>query len=84
MPALEINIIIKFIKIKDLKIQGVRKLSKGINIRMQRRSLVVLIVLVFIGFPVLIFRLVNLQIIKRGSFKLPALFLLSLDIFSKY
>ena len=64
MPTLEINIIIKFIKIKDLKIQGVRKLSKGINIRMQRRSLVVLIVLVFIGFPVLIFRLVNLQIVQ--------------------
>ena len=31
---------------------------------MQRRSLVVLIVLVFIGFPVLIFRLVNLQIVQ--------------------
>ena len=39
-------------------------MSKGINIRMQRRSLVVLIVLVFIGFPVLIFRLVNLQIVQ--------------------
>ena len=39
-------------------------MSKGINIRMQRRSLVVLIVLVFIGFPVLIFRLINLQIVQ--------------------
>ena len=39
-------------------------MSKGINIRMPLRSLVVIIVLVFIGFPVLIFRLVNLQIVQ--------------------
>lgn len=43
---------------------GCEKLSKGINIRMQRRSMVVLIVLVFVGFPMLVFRLVNLQIFQ--------------------
>lgn len=42
-------------------------MSKGINTRMQRRALVVLIVLVFFGFPLLAFRLINLQMVQ-GEF----------------
>ena len=42
-------------------------MSKGVTIRMQRRSMIVLIILVFIGFPLLAFRLINLQIIQ-GEF----------------
>lgn len=42
-------------------------MSRGINVRMQRRSLIVLVVLVFFGFPLLVFRLINLQMIQ-GEF----------------
>lgn len=39
-------------------------MSNGINVRMQRRSMVVLFILVFLGFPILALRLVNLQMIQ--------------------
>ena len=42
-------------------------MAKGINVRMQRRSMIVLIMLVFFGFPLLIFRLINLQI-SQGEY----------------
>lgn len=43
---------------------GYKKLSKGTTIRMWRRSIIVLILLSTIGFALLIFRLINLQIVQ--------------------
>ncbi len=39
-------------------------MAKGTSVRMQRRSMIVLFIIVFLGFPLLIFRLINLQIFQ--------------------
>lgn len=42
-------------------------MSKGVTVRMQRRAMVVLALLVFLGFPLLVFRLMVLQIFQGES-----------------
>ncbi len=39
-------------------------MAKGITIRMQRRSMIVLVILVFLGFPMLVCRLIALQMFQ--------------------